>query len=89
MLINAGRLLMLGVWGFMVLNLIHPFPKPLNYFIHVAMVFTFFMHGLQLTLLKATQGKSAQHISAVQQLRIFLFGVFELLVWQKKFKVKK
>ncbi|HFR1991090.1 TPA: hypothetical protein ACHVAE_001213, partial [Shigella sonnei] len=21
--------------------------------------------------------------------RIFLFGVFELLVWQKKFKVKK
>ena len=56
MLINAGRLLMLGVWGFMVLNLIHPFPKPLNYFIHVAMVFTFFMHGLQLTLLKATQG---------------------------------
>ncbi|KEA50746.1 MULTISPECIES: DUF1145 family protein [Mangrovibacter] len=84
MLINLGRLLMLGVWGFMVLNLIHPFPKPLNYFMNVAMVFTFFMHGLQVTLLKASQGKDSPKIGTLQQTRIFLFGVFELLAWQKK-----
>ncbi|MBK1749556.1 MAG: DUF1145 domain-containing protein, partial [Escherichia coli] len=26
MLINIGRLLMLCVWGFLILNLVHPFP---------------------------------------------------------------
>ena len=30
MLINIGRLLMLCVWGFLILNLVHPFPRPLN-----------------------------------------------------------
>ena len=69
MLINIGRLLMLCVWGFLILNLVHPFPRPLNIFVNVALIFTVLMHGMQLAL--------------------FLFGVFELLVWQKKFKVKK
>ena len=55
MLINIGRLLMLCVWGFLILNLVHPFPRPLNIFVNVALIFT----------------------------------VLELLVWQKKFKVKK
>ncbi|EEP94740.1 hypothetical protein yaldo0001_1560 [Yersinia aldovae ATCC 35236] len=41
------------------------------------------MHGLQLVLLKSTQPKD-QPISGWQQLKIFVFGVFELLVWQKK-----
>lgn len=44
MLINAGKLLMLFVWGFMIFNLIHPSPKPLKYFIDVAMIF---MHAMQ------------------------------------------
>lgn len=30
MLINIGRLLMLCVWGFLILNLVHPFPRLLN-----------------------------------------------------------
>ncbi|MBN3074633.1 DUF1145 domain-containing protein, partial [Pectobacterium brasiliense] len=34
-LINLGRLLMLGVCGFVLLNLIQPFPKPLNFFMTV------------------------------------------------------
>ena len=33
MLINIGRLLMLCVWGFLILNLVHPFPRPLNIFV--------------------------------------------------------
>lgn len=47
MLINAGKLLMVFVWGFMIFNLIHPFPKPLKYFIDVAMIFMIFMHAMQ------------------------------------------
>ena len=39
MLINLGRLLMLCVWGFLLSNLFHPFPKPLKYFIDVALFF--------------------------------------------------
>ncbi|AJI94697.1 DUF1145 family protein [Yersinia ruckeri] len=83
MLINLGRLLMLGVWAFLVLNLIQPFPSPLKYFVNVAMIFMVLMHGLQLILLKSTQPKD-QPISGWQQVRIFVFGIFELLAWQKK-----
>ena len=88
MLINIGRLLMLCVWGFLILNLVHPFPRPLNIFVNVALIFMILMHGLQLTLLKATQTKDAPPLSRFEQIRIFIFGVFELLVWMKKFKAQ-
>ena len=39
MLINFGRLLMLCVWAFLLLNLFQPFPKPLNIFVNVALIF--------------------------------------------------
>ena len=39
MLINLGRLLMLCVWAFLVLNVIQPFPRPLNIFVNVALIF--------------------------------------------------
>ncbi|WP_409309349.1 DUF1145 family protein [Pectobacterium sp. B1J-3] len=84
MWINLGRLLMLGVWGFLILNLIQPFPKPLNIFMIVAMLFTILMHGFQLLLLKSSQPKGNTPLSRALQARIFLFGVFELLAWQKK-----
>nr|WP_113865738.1 DUF1145 family protein [Brenneria salicis]NMN93246.1 putative membrane protein [Brenneria salicis ATCC 15712 = DSM 30166]RBP64111.1 putative membrane protein [Brenneria salicis ATCC 15712 = DSM 30166] len=82
--INLGRLLMLGVWGFLVFNLLHPFPRPLNIFMTVAMVFMILMHGFQLLLLKSSQPKDGPSLSQALQARIFLFGVFELLAWQKK-----
>ena len=78
MLINIGRLLMLCVWGFLILNLVHPLPRPLN-----------ILHGMQLALLKSTLPKDGPQMTTAEKVRIFLFGVFELLVWQKKFKVKK
>ncbi|AWK14981.1 DUF1145 family protein [Candidatus Fukatsuia symbiotica] len=83
MWINFGRLLMLTTWGFLLLNLFRFFPKPLRYFIDVAMIFMMLMHGLQLALLRSTQPKD-QPISGWQQTKIFIFGVFELLAWQKK-----
>ena len=89
MLINLGRLLMLFVWAFLILNLFHPFPRPLNIFVNVALVFMVLMHGLQLALLKATQPKEGPQLTTGEKTRIFLFGVFELLAWQKKLKAKK
>lgn len=84
MLLNLGRLLMLCVWGFLLANVVHPYPKPLTYFINVALFFMIMMHGLQLVLLRATQTKDAPPIDRVTQINVFLFGVFELVAWQKK-----
>ena len=84
MLLNLGRLLMLCVWGFLLANLVHPYPKPLTFFINVALIFMLLMHGLQLVLLRTTQTKDAPPIDRVTQAKVFLFGVFELVAWQKK-----
>lgn len=84
MLINAGRVLMIFVWAFLLLNLVQPFPKPLTYFVNVALFFMVIMHGLQLVLMRSTQPKDAPKLSGVMQLKVFFFGVFELLAWQKK-----
>lgn len=84
MLINAGRLLMVFVWGFLLLNVAHPFPKPLTYFVNVALFFMVIMHGLQLVLMRTTQPKGTAKLSGLLQVKIFFFGVFELLAWQKK-----
>lgn len=89
MLINLGRLLMLCIWAFLLLNLIQPFPRPLNIFVNVALIFMVIMHGLQLSLLKATQPKEGPPLSGLVQAKIFIFGVFELLVWQKKLRQSK
>lgn len=85
MLINAGKLLMIFVWGFMMFNLIHPFPKPLKYFIDVAMIFMIFMHAMQAIFLHAAFAKTEKHPRWLQ-IKIFLFGIFELLAWQKRQK---
>ena len=74
---------MICVWGVMVFNLVHPFPKPLKSFLDIAMVFMVFMHALQTIFLKATLPKG-EKISGLVQLRIFFFGVFEMLAMQKK-----
>ncbi|MDF3826662.1 MULTISPECIES: DUF1145 family protein [unclassified Pseudocitrobacter] len=89
MLINLGRLLMLCVWAFLVLNLFQPFPRPLNIFVNVALVFMVLMHGMQLALLQSTIPKDGPQMTKSEKVRIFLFGVFELLVWQKKITPKK
>ncbi|MDC9598447.1 DUF1145 family protein [Xenorhabdus anantnagensis] len=83
MFIQLGRVIMILVWGIMIFNLLHPFPKPLKYFMDIAMVFTIIMHAFQLLLLKNSQPKD-QKLPAFLQAKIFFFGVFELLAWQKK-----
>ena len=75
MLLNLGRLLMLCVWGFLLANLVHPYPKPLTYFINVALIFMILMHGLQLVLLRTTQTKDAPPIDRVTQASVSVRGV--------------
>ncbi len=74
---------MVCIWGFLIFNLIHPFPKPLKYFMDIAMIFTVVMHAFQMLLLKSSQPKD-QKLSGLMQTKIFFFGVFELLAMQKK-----
>ncbi|MGV7962925.1 DUF1145 family protein [Photorhabdus tasmaniensis] len=83
MFIQLGKLLMVCVWGFLIFNLIHPFPKPLKYFMDIAMIFMVVMHALQMLLMKTSQPKD-QKLSGLIQTKIFFFGVFELLAMQKK-----
>lgn len=80
-LINLGRLLMLLVWGFLLFNLIQPFPKPLKYFLDISLFFMVVMHALQLMLLKTTLTKEEVKLSTVFQMRVFLFGIFEVIAY--------
>lgn len=64
MLINLGRLLMLCVWAFLLLNIFQPFPRPLNIFVNVALIFMVLMHGMQLALLKSTMPKDGPQMTS-------------------------
>lgn len=89
MLINIGCLLMFCVWGFLIFNLVYFFLCLLNIFVNVVLIFIVLMYGMQLVLLKFILLKDGLQMIIVEKVWIFFFGVFELLVWQKKFKVKK
>ena len=84
MLINLGRLVMLIIWGFLLVNLIKPFPVPGNYFLYVGLGFMVVMHGLKLMMLKTMNIPGQPKLTAAEQWRIFIFGVVELIVWQRK-----
>lgn len=82
MLINIGRILMLCVWGFMIFNLVHPFPKPLKYFMDIAMIFMIFMHALQTLFMKSTLSKQ-QKLSGWLQLRIFCLAYLNYWLFKR------
>lgn len=88
MLINIGRLLMLCVWGFLILNLVHPFPRPLNIFVNVALIFTVLMHGMQLALLKSTLPKDGPQMTTAEKVRIFLSACLNCWPGRRNLKLK-
>lgn len=88
-LINVGRLLMLGVWAFLLLNLVHPFPRPMNIFVNVAFIFTTFWHALQMVMLKNGLPKDGPQMTGCSSCACLFLAVFELLVWMKKFKARR
>lgn len=86
MLINLGRLADAVRLGLSVIESVSALPEAAEYLCQRRADFMILMHGLQLTLLKATQPKEAPPLSRFEQIRIFIFGVFELVAWQKKLK---
>lgn len=84
MFINIGRVLMLLVWTVMIYNIFMPFAKPLNYILNVAFSFMVIMHILKLLILKIALANEQTYFSKAAQIRLFFFGVFELLAWQKE-----
>lgn len=86
MFINIGRLLMLLVWTVMIYNIFIPFTKPLNYILNVAFSFMVIMHILKLIMLKIALTNEQIQFSKATQIRLFFFGVFELLAWQKQWR---
>ncbi len=89
MLINSGRLLMTGVWLFLLWNVLNPFPKPLRYFLDIVLFFMIIMHGLQLRMINIAPFRSETPLKWQDKLRVFLFGVFELLAWRKNASLKR
>lgn len=83
MWINVGRLLMLGIWAFMLGNLIYTYSSPINIFINVAMIFMVFIHILQVALFN-NKADIPPLLRLWRAFKLFLFGVFELLAQQKK-----
>lgn len=84
MLINIGRLVMAIIWGFLLYNLVQPFPVPGNYFLYVGLAFMTMMHGLKVLMLKTMILPGQPKPTAAEQWRMFIFGVFELIAWQRK-----
>lgn len=84
MIINLGRLMMVVIWAFLLFNLVKPFPVPGNYFLYVGLAFMTVMHGLKMMMLKAMVLPGQPKPTAAELWRIFIFGVFELMAWQKK-----
>lgn len=84
MIINLGRLMMAVIWFFLLFNLVKPFPVPGNYFLYVGLVFMVVMHGIKLIMLKAMVLPGQPKPTTAELWRIFIFGVFELIAWQRK-----
>ncbi|WP_179233349.1 DUF1145 domain-containing protein, partial [Salmonella enterica] len=63
MLSNLRRLLITFVWAFLILNLVHRFPRPLTIFVNVALVFMALMNGMQLAALKSTKPKAGPQMT--------------------------
>ncbi|SES72199.1 DUF1145 domain-containing protein [Thorsellia anophelis] len=85
MLINLGRLLMLIIWVFLLLNIIMPVQKPLNYFLYFALIFMTIMHLLKVFMISFMLAKS-EPLTFAQKIRLFLFGVFEMIPMYRRQK---
>lgn len=83
MWLNLGRLLMLCLWAVMLSNVFHPFPRPTNVLMNIALIFTLFMHGLQLLLMHLSLAGQQGRLAWSTKVKIFVFGSMALLTKQK------
>lgn len=83
MFILLGRLLYLSIWLFLIINFFISYPKPINIIINIALTSLTFVHLLQAILLHKILTKQEKHQDKWQVFRLFLFGIFEALRWNK------
>lgn len=83
MIIFIGRLIYLLIWIFLVWNLFAPYPAPANFIANIALAAFVITHGLQAWLLSSTLTQQEKQRDRFRVLRLFLFGIFEVLSWKK------
>lgn len=84
MFILLGKLVYLFIWLFLLFNLVHPFPKPANILAYIGLVAFTLIHGLQAWILQSTMVNQEKEQDKFKALRLFIFGVFEVLSWKNK-----
>lgn len=63
-----------------------PYPKPANFVAYIALATFVIVHGLQAWLLSSTLSSQEKQKDPFRVLRMFIFGVFEVLSWKKDHK---
>lgn len=84
MFIVLGKIVYAFIWLFLLFNLIAPYPKPANIVANIALAAFAITHGLQAWLLSSTLSSQEKQQDRFRTLRMFIFGVFEVLSWKKK-----
>lgn len=85
-MIQIGRLLYLIIWGFLILNLFYPYPGAAKMLAYVALAVMVITHGLQAWILNTTLTEQERKHDRFITLRLFLFGIVEVLSWKKSKK---
>lgn len=83
MFILLGKTVYLFIWLFLLFNLVMPYSKPANFVAYIALATFVIIHGLQAWLLSSTLTNQEKQQDRFKVLRMFLFGVFEVLSWKK------
>ncbi|QIQ21481.1 DUF1145 domain-containing protein [Zophobihabitans entericus] len=83
MFILLGRIVYAIIWGFLLFNLVFPYPSPARLVANVALAALVVTHGLQAWLLNASLTQQEKEKDRFIVWRIFFFGVFEALSWKK------
>lgn len=78
-----GKIVYLIIWIFLLFNLIMPYPKPANLVAYLALAMFAIIHGLQAWLLSSTLTRQEKQQDRFKIMRMFIFGVFEVLSWKK------
>ncbi|MCO6524057.1 MAG: DUF1145 domain-containing protein [Candidatus Schmidhempelia sp.] len=85
-MIQVGRLFYLIVWGFLILNLFHPYPGAAKMLAYIALGAMIMTHSLQAWILNSTLTEHERRKDRFITLRLFLFGIVEALSWKKSKK---
>lgn len=85
-MIISGKIGYVLIWLFFLWNLFFPYQRPANILCNIAFCAMIILHGLQAFLFATTRTQQEKEKDKFAVFRFFLFGVFEVLSWNKKQK---